>query len=211
MKKVICVAVILAAGFATLSAQTGVIVGVKQGLGMSFSRLTQDAEDTLKSIFPRVDQESQLGLTLGAYGGYGINGRLAILTGLDFYTQGIDLDFLDYHGSIFYISADIPVLLRVTLLQRRVFFGFQTGAHVSFPLYAELEIKNITEDFDAEGVTVGVLGGLFLGVSLGRGRIVGDLRFLFDTIPLKDTDEEKILYRRGLVFTVGYEYSFGSS
>jgi hypothetical protein len=71
-----------------------------------------------------------------------------------------------------------------------------------------------TGESRTEGLTFGAVGGLVAGFPLGPGRVTGDIRYLHDFTALKGTIEnsgggKEFLSRRELVFTLGYEYSFG--
>jgi hypothetical protein len=110
---------------------------------------------------------------------------------------------------VYYTSLDIPVLFKYSFLTRPVVFGAMAGPHLSIPLgkgtIADSEEKdkfNI-DTFATFGLTLGAFGGY----PVGPGRIVGDLRFLFDFNGLKDSDFT-YMKRRALALTVGYEISF---
>jgi hypothetical protein len=67
------------------------------------------------------------------------------------------------------------------------------------------------EDREADGITFGAVAGIYAGYPLGPGRLIGDVRFLFDFNPLKSKQggsSNDFLTRRGLVFALGYEFSF---
>jgi hypothetical protein len=215
MKKFILIAAFLIAGFTAVYAQTGFFAGAKLGAEFGFSKMSDDTKKWAGNQPASYDEKSKFAFTLGAYGGYGITDKFAVLAEMDLYfAQGIKLDFSIAEYTVRYSSMDLPILLRYSFVQSKVAFGLQVGPYFSFPLSAEEEFsgnfkKPGTNTVNTEGVTFGALGGLFLGYPAGRGRIVADLRLLFDFTPLKDIADFEILYRRGVVLTVGYEFSFG--
>ncbi|MDR2662938.1 MAG: PorT family protein [Treponema sp.] len=215
MKKLMLIAAFLIAGFTAAHAQTGFFAGAKLGAEFGFSKVTGDVKKWADNLSVSYDEKSKFAFTLGFYGGYGITDKFAILAEMDMYFgQGIKLDFSIAEYTVRYSSMDVPILLRYAFVQSKAAFGFQAGPYFSFPLSAEEEFSGAwqrtgTNDFDTEGINFGALGGLFLSYPAGRGRIVADLRFLFDFTPLKDVNDMEILNRRGVVLTIGYEYSFG--
>ncbi|MDR1307414.1 MAG: PorT family protein [Treponema sp.] len=216
MKKFILIAVFLIAGFTVVYAQTGFLAGAKLGAEFGFSKASGDIKKWADALSVSYDEKSQAAFTLGFYGGFGITNKLAVLAEMDLYFgQGIRLDFSAADYKVRYSSLDIPILLRYAFVQSKVSFGLLAGPYFSFPLSAKKDYSGSgstwtgTNAFDTGGMTTGALGGLFLSYSTGRGRIMADLRLLFDFTPLKDADDAEILNRRGVVLTVGYEFSFG--
>ncbi|MDR1307861.1 MAG: PorT family protein [Treponema sp.] len=214
MKKFSLIAAFLIAGFTAAYAQTGFFAGAKLGAEFGFSKLSDDVKNWADSLPASYEEKSKFAFTLGAYGGYGITDKFAVLAEMDLYFgQGIKLDFSIAEYTIRYSSMDIPILLRYAFVHSKAAFGLQVGPYFSLPLSAEEEFSGFTQSgtntVDLEGINFGALGGLFLSYPAGRGRIVADLRLLFDFTPVKDVAGFEALYRRGVVLTVGYEYSFG--
>jgi hypothetical protein len=107
-----------------------------------------------------------------------------------------------------YNSLDIPVLVKYSFLNKPLIVGVEGGPQLSIPIG---KYKDPRGNFDTDGPTFGAVAGVYAGYPLGPGRIIGDLRFLFDFNKLKAKEggvTENILTRRGLIFAVGYEYSF---
>jgi hypothetical protein len=198
MKKVLAVLIVLfvvaASGFAQFS------VGAKLGGAFGFHSWNSDIEDLTGE-----EPDSKFNFTFGAFGGYAFNEKLSLQVELDFMlNQGGEVSSED----IEYNSLDIPVLVKYAFLQNPLVVGVAVGPQISIPLG---DIKVASEDIGADGITFGAVAGLYAGYPLGPGRIIGDLRFLFDFNQLKASEsgvDADVLARRALIFTVGYEFSF---
>ncbi|MCL2380131.1 MAG: PorT family protein [Treponema sp.] len=175
--------------------------------------------------------ELEPNLTFALYGNFAVTSSLSVQAELSFMiNQGYELIFssptLQRPGSqlvdVNLTTLDLPVLLRYNFLDSPAAFGIQAGPHVSIPLRS-LEVYEDREDdsgfrewFDiATSATFGLTAGFFCGFALGPGRVVGDLRFVFDFDTLEahvpqaqgGTSREQFMRRRALVFTLGYEIS----
>jgi hypothetical protein len=160
------------------------------------------------------EPDSNFNFTFGAFGAYTIIDNLSIQVELDFMlNQGgtvkafglVDVD-------IEYNSLDIPVLIKYAFLQEPLIVGVAAGPQLSIPI-GDIKISGagMSEDVESDGITFGAVAGVYAGYPLGPGSITGDIRFLFDFSELKGKDaagSAGILTRRGLVFTLGYEFSF---
>jgi len=104
-------------------------------------------------------------------------------------------------GRLTYTSLDIPILLRLGLLFNG-HIGFLAGPHLAIPLGGgSFDGRNIEESSAAFGFTT----GFYLLLPIGAGRIVGDLRYVFDFSRAMGE-----MRRRALPITLGYEMSFYS-
>jgi flagellar motor protein MotB len=200
-----------------VNAQNAFFAGLKAGGELGLSRLGGDLKDLARARFGAVPEEKLLfSFTAGAYGGYAFTDWFAALAGADFYyTQGLTLDEPEGSGSITYSSLDIPLLARFTLPLHPFTLGLQAGPYLSVPVGTIRTNGGIfTGESKREGVVFGASGGLFAAFPLGPGRVTGDIGYLHDLTPLKGTIEnvgggKEFLFRRGMVFTLGYEYAFG--
>jgi hypothetical protein len=205
VKKFLVVLVLLAVVAFSVSAQTGFFVGGKLGLGPGFHSLADlNSSDDPSFIWA---------FTAGAVAGYTFVPKVSVVSGVDFYF-GQGVEFSQGKDRVIYTSADLPVLVRYEFLQNlknHFNFGIEAGPYLSIPLYV---YASGWKTVDTEGVNFGITGGVFGSCNLGSGRIIGGLRFLFDFSPLKivipvTNSVEDVLTRRELIFSFGYEFTFG--
>jgi len=211
-------------GQANISAnQTGrFTIGGRIGGALGFSESLADIENLLRPFFSyqnaRVSIEPELNFNVALYGNFAITNMISIQAELNVMNeQGYELlasrrergsDSFD----IEYTSLDIPLLLRFNFLRSQPMFGVMAGPHISIPI-GRLEIyDNRAEAYIEElridsAFTFGLTAGLFAGFRAGPGRIMGDLRFIFDFDSLQAEGVE-FSRRRAVAFTVGYEISF---
>jgi hypothetical protein len=218
MKKALIVMLAILMLSTALYAQNAGIfaVGIRGGLAFGFHELENDDIDG-------VDKEPVfLNPNVAVYGAYAFTDNVALQAELNFMiNQGLKLKFSEsgvaFSTEYTYTSLDIPILLKYSF---DFGLGLLAGPHISIPLgkistnvsysmfgYSGSEKLNI----DPDGVTFGLTGGLFYGFPLGPGRLIGDLRFVFDFMPQKGKYEDRsadILSRRALALTIGYEFSF---
>ena len=206
-------------------------IGGRAGLGLGFHGSGQmegifrgELIDAGLPATINIEKKMLPNVNLAIFGAYTFHNRFAIQTELNFnINQGYKLEAY-YQGQTieakaYYSSLDIPILLKVNIIDRPLVFGALAGPHFSFPLGdAAVDIsvpgspvEKWKEDID--NITIGLTAGIFAGYPLGPGRIIGDLRFAFDFNKLKVIERETRMkfdgmHRRGLVFSVGYEYSF---
>jgi hypothetical protein len=162
-----------------------------------------------------VSEKSLMNLNIAAYGAYAVMDRTSIQPELNFMiSQGMERTSRGEIIKCVYSSLDIPVLIKYAFLNDSARFGFQAGPHVSIPI-GKLEISvpnDRPEEFPFDGITFGLTAGLFGGFPVGAGRIVGDVRIIIDLSPGKvlvpNEGSKDYFTRRGLVISVGYEYTF---
>ena len=197
-------------------------VGGRIGGVLGFSESFTDIENLLRPYFSnqdaRISVEPELNFTFALYGNYAITSRLSVQAELNFmFSQGYELAAPrqqrgSYSFDIGYNSVDIPLLLRFNFLRSRSMFGIMAGPHISIPI-GRLEIYDNREEsyFDELSIdssfTFGLTAGLFGGFRAGPGRVVGDLRFIFDFDSLQ-ADGMDFVRRRAVALSVGYEISF---
>jgi hypothetical protein len=215
MKKVLLALVVLSliagAGFAQ---EAGTIsAGAKLGGVIGFHSFEKQEMEGAATITP----DSKFNFTFGAFGAYTIIDNLSVQAELNFMiSQGGEGSASGIDFETTYNSLDIPVLIKYSFLNDPVIFGAQAGPQLSIPL-GKLEGKvsypggSKTYKSDSDGITFGAVAGVYVGYPLGPGSIIGDLRFLFDFNALKRKENgksEDLLTRRGLIFTLGYGFSF---
>jgi len=196
--------------------------GGRLGGALGFSESFPDMENLLRPLFSdpnaNISIDPELNFNVALYVNYAITNRISIQTELNVMIsqgyeliaprQGLGSDSFDVN----YSSLDIPLLLRFNFLRYQGIFGAMAGPHISIPI-GRLEIyDNRAESYIDElnidsSLALGVTAGLFAGLQAGPGRVVGDLRFIFDFNSLQAEGVE-FSRRRALALSVGYEISF---
>jgi hypothetical protein len=200
MKKVLLAVVVLAvtigSGFAQTAGSIG--AGVKAGGVLGFHDF---------DIGPG-DSKSRFNVTVGGFGSYTIIDRLSVQLELDFMIAQGD-DYSKYN------SLDIPLLIKFAFLQEPLRVGVAAGPQISIPIGdIEFDITGYQKiDGEADGFAFGAVAGLYAGFPLGSGLLLGDIRFYYDFNAQQGKSEynpevEGFINRRGLIFTLGYEFSF---
>jgi hypothetical protein len=198
--------------------------GGRLGLGAGFND-SLDFYDLGQTFYPDLVSASAkpcLQFNVVLYGNYYFTNRLSLQAELNFLIyQGYDLimrfpDGISRNAEISYSSLDIPLLLKFNFLNSTSDFGILAGPHISIPLgrvefYREYDFEKEDKIQVENFATYGFTAGLFTGYSVGPGRLVGDLRLIFDFNSLEVIENNiayEIMKRRALTFSVGYEFSF---
>lgn len=193
-------------------------IGGRAGMAFGFhsdGEFTDLLEDELLyyGISTDISSKGKLNFLLAGYGTYSFTERFSLQMELDLmFNQGIKLSAEGDSVDITYTSLDMPVLAKYAFMLEPVVLGVLGGPHLSIPFGdIEADVGNYSAKGDTNFMTFGVTLGGFVGYPLGPGRIVGDLRFIFDFNSV-DIEEDgysaSVMTRRALAFTVGYEYSF---
>jgi hypothetical protein len=203
MKKLLLAVLVLFLVTGALFAQTAgsISVGIKAGGVLGF----HDSHD--------LDMDSKFNFAIGAYGAYAFSDSLSVQAELDFMIgQGLTGDVSGVDVDATYNSLDIPILVKYSFLNKPLVVGVEVGPQLSIPI-GDIEMSGggTSVDIEPDGMTFGAVAGIYAGYPIGPGRIIGDLRFLFDFNALQGkmagaTDD--FITRRALIFAVGYEFSF---
>jgi hypothetical protein len=226
MKKLFIVALVLISVVNGLFAQQAgqFSAGGRLGLGAGFND-SLDFYDLGQTFYPDLVSTSTkpcLQFNVALYGNYSFTNRLSLQAELNFLIyQGYDLimrfpDGISRNAEISYSSLDIPLLLKFDILNTSSSFGILFGPHISIPLgrvefYREYDFEKEDKIHIESFATYGLTAGLFTGYPLGPGRLVGDIRFIFDFNSLEVMNNNivyEIMKRQALTFSVGYEFSF---
>jgi len=219
-KKTLCVLLVFIISTAGLYAQQAGqrIAGARIGAAFGFNS-SMDIGNVFDDREHSASDEMRINFALAAYGAHALTDRLSIQTELNLMiNQGyglrvsVDGDLL-HSEDITYTSLDIPILLRYNFLNSPSVLGILAGPHVSIPIgRARFTEGGTSEEIDIYTVTTfGLSAGIFGGIQAGPGRIMGDLRFIFDFNPVEKRPREEsfaFMQRRALLFTLGYEMSF---
>jgi hypothetical protein len=228
MKKILIVTLVFLMAVTSIHAQQAgqFSLGGRVGLGAGLNDPLNFEAYARQEFYPDLDSVSHkpcLQFNIVLYGNYAFSNMLSIQTELNFMLyQGYDLS-LSFTGNersreaeVSYNSLDIPLLVKINFFHDPSRFGILAGPHVSIPLgraefyreyHGEKEDKFSIDTF----ATYGLTAGLFGGYQVGPGRIVGDLRFIFDfsaveTIVAGTT--YKFMERKAITMSLGYEISF---
>ena len=164
--------------------------------------------------------EMRINFIFAGHGAYTFTDRISIQAELNFMVnQGynlrvsVDGDLL-HSEKVRYSSLDIPVLLRYNFLNSSSVFGILAGPHISIPIgMVEFSEGGNSDEFQIyTAATFGLSAGIFGGFRAGPGRVIGDLRFIFDFNSVEERREGaggfEFMRRRALLFSLGYEMSF---
>jgi len=191
-------------------------------LGMAFgfnssSDLGSAARDAMAGLGSATDK-MKINFNFAVYGNYSFTDRLAIQIELNgMINQGYKLELsaggVSETVDISYSSLDIPILLKYNFIRNLWLLGIQAGPHISIPVgKTDLSAPDQSGSIDiSTAATFGLTAGLFGGYTVGPGRIIGDLRFIFDFNKVEGEQngvKQAFILRRALLLTVGYEVSF---
>ncbi|MDR0313744.1 MAG: PorT family protein [Treponema sp.] len=209
MKKMLIVMLALLLASTTLYAQNfavGVRGGVALGVHQEADAFMLESGDT---------KELKINPNAAVYGAYMFTGNMGVqLEANVMINQGTKFSNSGMTVEMTYTSLDIPVLFRFNF---SFGLGIMAGPHISIPL-GKLKMKassgwlSLSGDVgDMTGFSFGATAGLFYGFPLGPGRLIADLRFIFDFTAAKVKGGGitlDFLKRRALALTIGYEFRF---
>ena len=114
-------------------------------------------------------------------------------------------------------TLDIPVLFTADFnFTKKLSVEAESGFYLSIPLspfhcVATYPSVSGSQDQPVRNLNVGMIFGAGLGYKMGPGSLVGNIRYLFDFTGTQTEADSKIseaYIRRGLTFSVGYQYTF---
>ena len=174
-----------------------------------------------------VSSGNSTNFNFAVFGYYSITDRFSVQSELNFmFNQGYDLRFSapGYRSrlvDVAYTSLDIPILVRYHLLNSAAIFGIQAGPHISIPLgrihvteswRTQSYEERLSDEFAIDSIaSFGLSTGIFAGFPVRRGRIVIDLRFIFDFNSMEAYEwgvSSEFMRRRALAISVGHQRSF---
>jgi len=165
-----------------------------------------------------VSDNMRMNFNFALYANHAFSDRLSLQAELNFMiNQGYELELsvlgISETVDIIYSSLDIPILVRYTLINSPLIFGIQGGPHISIPLGdGEISGGGMSGNIPIRtSATFGLTAGILAGHQVGSGRIIGDMRFLFDFNEVEAREFGQtisFMQRRALLFTIGYEVSF---
>jgi hypothetical protein len=229
MKKILIVTLVLLMAVTSLHAQQAgqFSLGGRLGLGVGLNDPLNFESYARQAFYPDLASISHtpcMQFNIALYGNYAFSNMLSIQTELNFMLyQGYDLSLSCFDSArsreaeVSYNSLDIPLLIKVNFLNDPSRFGILAGPHVSIPLgraefYREIGFFEREDKFRIDTfATYGLTAGIFGGHQVGPGRIVGDLRFIFDFSAVETIEAGtayKFMERRALTISLGYEMSF---
>jgi len=212
MRKLLVVVLVLWTTAAALFAQDAgeFTIGARGGMLFGFHKVGSDLRDYINYNFrENPTEESLFNPNVAAYGNYAVTDRIAIQGELNFMiNQG--MKFSAYGNSVegTGTSLDIPVLVKYTFLTDPARIGILAGPYISIPLGKFKTSGYLSTEDEPDGFAFGITAGLFAGYPIGPGRLVGDLRFIYDFSAMKIEHDYEVMERRGLALTAGYEISF---
>jgi len=187
--------------FLSFSAAAQLSFGIKGG--------TNIAEYSFKENGTSIDQTSINGFTLGAVLEIGLGGNVFLQPEAVFIQKGSKLQVLNDDNKFNVNYLDIPVLLKIKLLNSNLLninlFG---GPSFGLALNGE-ETQNgqtVEVNFGGENglkrFDLGINAGGGVGVNLGSIGVFGDVRYLFGVSDISD-DANREIKNKGLNLSVG--------
>jgi len=209
MKKMVVVAMILLVTAAGIHAQQAGEWTIGGRLGGAMGLHNSGDVD-----MPGIVIDTRFNFNFALYANYAFSDMVSFQPEFNFMiNQGYQIRFPSspLTMDITYSSLDIPLLLRISLLRPAALWGFLLGPHLSIPLgSAEFSyVDGSSADIDIDtSITFGVTAGIFGARQAGPGRLIVDMRFIFDFNGVEDAAGDEFIRRRALVATIGYEISF---
>ena len=176
-----------------------------------------------------VKEESGANFAVTIYGGYTIFKGLSVQLEFDFFiNQNATVKWEGHiYGTTYtqqstssYTTMDIPILLRYSFRDKPL-LGVEAGPYLSIPLGKfknDLEPGSGYNNKISVKLGFGMAFGVFAGFQVGPGRITGNIRYIFNFIPVNagfldygyptDLTNADVFSRRGVMMMLGYEYSF---
>ncbi|MCL2319567.1 MAG: PorT family protein [Treponema sp.] len=231
MKKILMVLVVVLMTFSALYGQDagkwavggrfGAQIGVHKAENDYLNFLDNLSANLVVQDGSRFKKESIPNVSLVFFGTYGFTDTIGVQAEFNFmFGEGL----IGRHSSITnsrvamtYSSLDIPLLLKINFLPSQNRFGILLGPYFTASLgqvktrYTDITDnsgKDIPETKNPiEAPHFGFAIGLFGGPRLEFGRAIIDLRYIMDFGASK-IDGAGFMQRRGIVVTVGLDYTF---
>jgi len=188
------------------------LIGLRFGSGFGVN--TADEDMVGNGFTP--NEKSNITFNAVLYGALKINSAWSIQPEFNFtINNGMEISGQGNTVNINYPTLDIPLLVRWSFVQAPILAGIIIGPYISLPIgKLNLTVGNSGSALPMNGYSFGITGGVALGYKFGIGHIVSDLRFLNDFSSLyvrndfgNGVEDAKILIRRSINITIGYEIS----
>ena len=207
-----------------------VTVGVRGGVLLPFSKPHEDMIGT--GVNPTV--HNSIVISASGFAGYRVTeaftvqAEVGVSINNEMKISGMDLDT---DINLKYSTLEIPLVLSFAVVQNPLRVELYGGAYVSLPI-TDLDLELVdyhgaTGSVKLTSFTLGALGGLKIGKTLGPGELFVDGRFMNDFDSLKiggifeywvsdgetrskkqvDLTDCKVCVRRGVTITVGYAFT----
>ncbi len=170
---------------------------------------TNIAEYSFKQNGTNLDQESINGFTLGAVLEIGLGGNVYIQPEAVFIQKGSQLQVLNDDNKFNVNYLDIPVLLKIKVLNSNLFnVNLLGGPSFGLALGGEQTSGGQTVDVNFGGedgfkrFDLGINAGGGIGVNFGSIGLFGDVRYLFGVSNISD-DADREIKNKGLNLSVG--------
>ena len=194
-------------------------IGLRGSFGFGFSKAHADMIGEGQTV--KIDNFIPFGgaLTLD----YRFLKYLGIQTEVDFLVgNGVKASDSTYKLNIKFSSIDIPLMIKFYPIHSPVLVSAYAGGYLSIPV-SDLTMEGYNYYFDfpinravkLEGLVWGVLGGIDVGVPVGPGEIMVDVRYMHDfgthnaMIPdnMLELQPRGVMYRRNLMISAGYRFA----
>ncbi|MEM1118875.1 MAG: porin family protein [Bacteroidota bacterium] len=171
---------------------------------------TNLAEYSFKENGTNIDQESINGFTLGAVLEIGLGGNVFLQPEAVFIQKGSKLEFLSTENKFNVNYLDIPVLLKIKILNSNLLninllggptFGMALNGEQTTVGGQTIDI-NIGGDNGLKRFDLGINAGGGVGINFGNVGVFGDVRYLFGVNNISEDDNREIR-NKGLNLSVG--------
>lgn len=171
---------------------------------------TNLAEFSFKENGTNIDQESINGFTLGAVLEIGLGGNVFLQPEAVFIQKGSELQVLNDENKFNVNYLDIPVLLKIKLLNSNLLninvlggpsFGLALNGEQTTAVGQTVDI-NFGGDDGLKRFDLGINAGGGVGINLGSIGVFGDVRYLFGVSNISENDNREIK-NKGLNLSVG--------
>lgn len=170
---------------------------------------TNIAEYSFKENGTNLDQESINGFTFGAVLEIGLGGNIYLQPEAVFVQKGSQLQVLNDDNKFNVNYLDIPVLLKIKLLNSNLLnINLLGGPSFGLALNGEQTLNGQTIDVNFGGdnglkrFDLGINAGGGVGVNFGSIGVFGDVRYLFGVSDISD-DSNREIKNKGLNLSVG--------
>jgi hypothetical protein len=187
--------------FFSITTQAQVSFGIKGGANL--------AKHSFKEQGVNIDRESINGFTLGAVLEVGLGGNIFLQPEAVFVQKGSKLDLPNLGEKINVNYLDIPILLKVKLLNSNLLnINLLGGPSFGLALNGEKTSGGKTVDINFGGENglkrfdLGINAGGGIGINFGNVGVFGDVRYLFGVSNISETTDTEIK-NQGLNVSVG--------
>lgn len=184
-------------------------VGLRAGMTVGFNKAHVDMIG--EGVTPKEDSLFAQALSLAF--SYTVIDTFKLQTELNFIlNNGLEISGLgaDKEAAVRYSTLDVPLLINWQFIQSPLTVGILTGGYFSLPI-SKLTVTNNHggATLPLNGFLMGVIGGVNIGIPVGPGAIMVDVRYMHDFGSFTALHEgviRGVAHRRALALSAGYTF-----